>query len=146
VADLSDRLFLALAAKAGYPTQPELVRCWGIVQARAREGKPPMTLFQACFTEGVMSVEQAARFSRWAEQVNQRDPGPLEASDSEDAIADWLEDHGCNEGWLLAPTFVAAGLEFRTSAELRPGEIPATSFVECQAGGKEERCRNPREW
>ncbi len=36
---------------------------------------------------------------------------PLEASDREDAIADWLEDHGCTEGWQLAPTFVAAGLD-----------------------------------
>ena len=36
---------------------------------------------------------------------------PLEASDREDAIADWLEDHGCTEGWELAPTFVAAGLD-----------------------------------
>ncbi len=36
---------------------------------------------------------------------------PLEASDREDAIADWLEDHGCHDGWDLAPTFVAAGLD-----------------------------------
>ena len=36
---------------------------------------------------------------------------PLEASDREDAITDWLEDHGCSESWLLAPTFVAAGLD-----------------------------------
>jgi len=36
---------------------------------------------------------------------------PLEASDREDAIADWLEDHGCRESWDLAPTFVAAGLD-----------------------------------
>jgi signal transduction histidine kinase len=36
---------------------------------------------------------------------------PLEASDREDAVADWLEDHGCTEGWQLAPTFVAAGLD-----------------------------------
>ncbi len=36
---------------------------------------------------------------------------PLEASDREDAIADWLEDHGCRDGWDLAPTFVAAGLD-----------------------------------
>jgi signal transduction histidine kinase len=36
---------------------------------------------------------------------------PLEASDREDAIADWLEDHGCTEGWQLAPAFVAAGLD-----------------------------------
>jgi signal transduction histidine kinase len=36
---------------------------------------------------------------------------PLEASDREDAIADWLADHGCQDGWQLAPTFVAAGLD-----------------------------------
>ena len=36
---------------------------------------------------------------------------PLEASDREDAIADWLENHGCRESWDLAPTFVAAGLD-----------------------------------
>jgi signal transduction histidine kinase len=36
---------------------------------------------------------------------------PLEASDREDGIADWLEDHGVRDGWDLAPTFVAAGLD-----------------------------------
>ena len=36
---------------------------------------------------------------------------PLEASDREDAIADWLEAHDIGDGWQLAPTFVAAGLD-----------------------------------
>jgi signal transduction histidine kinase len=36
---------------------------------------------------------------------------PLEAADREDAITDWLADHGCQDGWQLAPTFVAAGLD-----------------------------------
>jgi signal transduction histidine kinase len=36
---------------------------------------------------------------------------PMEASDREDAIADWLEERGCHDGWQLAPTFVAAGLD-----------------------------------
>jgi signal transduction histidine kinase len=36
---------------------------------------------------------------------------PLEASDREDAITDWLEDRGCHDGWQLAPTFVSAGLD-----------------------------------
>jgi signal transduction histidine kinase len=36
---------------------------------------------------------------------------PLEAADREDAITDWLDQHGCQEGWQLAPTFVAAGLD-----------------------------------
>ncbi|MGW2822876.1 ATP-binding protein [Streptomyces sp. NPDC001443] len=35
---------------------------------------------------------------------------PLEASDREDAVTDWLDDHGIPDGWRLAPTFVQAGL------------------------------------
>ncbi|MER6048348.1 ATP-binding protein [Streptomyces sp. NPDC001793] len=36
---------------------------------------------------------------------------PLEASDREDAVSDWLEDHGIGDGWQLAPTFAQAGLD-----------------------------------
>ncbi|MEV5145701.1 ATP-binding protein [Streptomyces sp. NPDC052727] len=36
---------------------------------------------------------------------------PLEASDREDTLSDWLEDHGVDHGWQLAPTFVQAGLD-----------------------------------
>jgi signal transduction histidine kinase len=37
--------------------------------------------------------------------------GPLEISDREDAVTDWLDDRDVGEGWRLAPTFVQAGLE-----------------------------------
>jgi signal transduction histidine kinase len=36
---------------------------------------------------------------------------PLEASDREDALTDWLDDHDIAEGWRMAPTFVQAGLD-----------------------------------
>jgi signal transduction histidine kinase len=36
---------------------------------------------------------------------------PMEASDREDAVGEWLEEHGISGGWDLAPTFVQAGLE-----------------------------------
>ncbi|WP_030676126.1 ATP-binding protein [Streptomyces cellulosae] len=36
---------------------------------------------------------------------------PLEASDREDALTDWLDDHDITEGWRMAPTFVQAGLD-----------------------------------
>ncbi|MFD7407180.1 ATP-binding protein [Streptomyces sp. NPDC059866] len=36
---------------------------------------------------------------------------PLEAADREDALTDWLDDHGIQDGWRLAPTFVQAGLD-----------------------------------
>ncbi|AII07091.1 cyclic nucleotide-binding protein [Rhodococcus wratislaviensis] len=36
---------------------------------------------------------------------------PLEASDREDELGDWFDDHGVSGGWDLAPTFVQAGLD-----------------------------------
>jgi signal transduction histidine kinase len=38
------------------------------------------------------------------------DLSPIEASDREDEVADWLADHGIAEAWDIAPTLVAAGL------------------------------------
>jgi signal transduction histidine kinase len=37
--------------------------------------------------------------------------GPLEASDLEDAISGWLDDHAIAAGWQLAPSFVQAGID-----------------------------------
>jgi signal transduction histidine kinase len=36
---------------------------------------------------------------------------PLQVSDAEDAITDWLDSRGISDGWQLAPAFVAAGLD-----------------------------------
>jgi signal transduction histidine kinase len=36
---------------------------------------------------------------------------PLATSDAEDELSDWLEDHGCTDGWRIAPTFVQAGVD-----------------------------------
>ncbi|MFB8399005.1 ATP-binding protein [Streptomyces yangpuensis] len=56
---------------------------------------------------------------------------PLEASDREDELADWLDDHGFTEGWRIAPTFVQAGLDVdwleqvaaAVDADILPGAI-----------------------
>ncbi|MFR9798443.1 ATP-binding protein [Streptomyces sp. MS06] len=49
---------------------------------------------------------------RTAERVGKAPAfSPLEASDREDALTDWLDDHGIPDGWRLAPTFVQAGLD-----------------------------------
>jgi signal transduction histidine kinase len=37
--------------------------------------------------------------------------GPMEASDAEDALSDWLDGYGISGGWELAPVFVQAGLD-----------------------------------
>jgi signal transduction histidine kinase len=36
---------------------------------------------------------------------------PLEASDREDEITDWLDEHGVRDGWDMGSTFVSAGLD-----------------------------------
>ena len=36
---------------------------------------------------------------------------PLEASDREDEITDWLDDHDVANGWDLAAAFAQAGLD-----------------------------------
>jgi signal transduction histidine kinase len=36
---------------------------------------------------------------------------PIEASDREDEISDWLDDRGIQDAWQLAPVFVQAGLD-----------------------------------
>jgi signal transduction histidine kinase len=49
---------------------------------------------------------------RAAEQVAKAPAlGPIEAADREDAVADWLDGHGIDGGWSLAPVFVQAGLD-----------------------------------
>ncbi|MCO1656702.1 ATP-binding protein [Pseudonocardia humida] len=42
---------------------------------------------------------------------NAPDLSPLEASDREDEISDWLDDQGIAGGWDLAPVFVNGGLD-----------------------------------
>lgn len=37
--------------------------------------------------------------------------GPMEAADREDALTGWLDAHGVEDGWRVAPTFVQAGLD-----------------------------------
>lgn len=63
--------------------------------------------FDRAALETLTGLQEAA-----AEQVSKAPVlSPLEASDREDAVADWLDDHGVSGGWQLAPTFVQAGLE-----------------------------------
>jgi signal transduction histidine kinase len=48
--------------------------------------------------------------ARAAERVAKApDLDPMEASDREDEVSDWLEDHGCTDAWRLAPVFVQGG-------------------------------------
>lgn len=52
---------------------------------------------------------------------------PLEQSDREEALTDWLEQQGIVDGWKLAPTFVSAGLDIEQLEEGRD-HIPADAL------------------
>ncbi|OAH10489.1 ATP-binding protein [Streptomyces jeddahensis] len=70
---------------------------------RAIAGGP----YQRASLETLIEVQE-----RTAERVAKTNAlSPLEASDREDAISDWLDDHGIPGGWELAPTFVQGGLD-----------------------------------
>ncbi|MFF4394791.1 ATP-binding protein [Streptomyces sp. NPDC001480] len=84
--------------------------------ATLRERVAKMRHKLAVIAEGPFSREQLADLieiqERTAERVAKAPVlSPLETSDREDALADWLEDNGIDHGWQLAPTFVQAGLD-----------------------------------
>jgi signal transduction histidine kinase len=58
-------------------------------------------------------LEALADLSGWALDHRKDAPqlSPMESSDREDELATWLEDHGVEDSWEIAPTLVAAGLD-----------------------------------
>ncbi|MHB9864057.1 ATP-binding protein [Streptomyces sp. YIM S03343] len=84
--------------------------------ATLRERVAKMRHKLAVIAEGPFSREALADLveiqERTAERVAKAPAlSPLEASDREDALSDWLDDHGVEQSWRLAPTFVQAGLD-----------------------------------
>ncbi len=81
---------------------------------RERVGKMRHKL--AIIAQGSYSPEVMANLidiqERTAERVAKAPTlSPLEASDREDAVTDWLDDHDIQDGWRIAPAFVQAGLD-----------------------------------
>ncbi|MFD5269733.1 ATP-binding protein [Streptomyces sp. NPDC058335] len=84
--------------------------------ATLRERVAKMRHKLAVISQGAYSREVLAGLieiqERTAERVAKAPVlSPLEASDREDELTDWLDDHGIPEGWRIAPVFVQAGLD-----------------------------------
>ncbi len=63
--------------------------------------------FEPSTLEAIIELQQRA-----AEQVAKAPKlDPLQTSDAEDEVSDWLEDHGCREAWQVAPVFVQGGID-----------------------------------
>ena len=62
--------------------------------------------FERASLESIIELQQRA-----AEQVAKAPKlDPLETSDAEDQLSDWLDDHDVRDGWQIAPVFVQAGI------------------------------------
>jgi signal transduction histidine kinase len=70
----------------------------------AELGGLPLTEEQRSFVAGL--PQEVAQRSGTAAS-----PDSLEVSDLEDELAQWMEDHGIEEGWEISPTLVGAGLD-----------------------------------
>ncbi|MEU6005334.1 ATP-binding protein [Streptomyces sp. NPDC047453] len=84
--------------------------------ATLRERVAKMRRKLALIAEGPFSRDQLTSLMEIQERTAERvakapDLSPLQAADREDALTDWLEDHGIELGTQLAPTFVQAGLD-----------------------------------
>lgn len=104
--------------------------------ATLRERVAKMRHKLAVIAQGPYSRETLAELieiqERTAERVAKSTAlSPLEASDREDELTDWLDDHDIPEGWRIAPTFVQAGLDVdwleqvaaAVDADILPGAI-----------------------
>ncbi|MFJ3307150.1 ATP-binding protein [Streptomyces sp. NPDC086549] len=96
----------------------------------------------ALIAEGPFSRDALANLieiqERTAERVAKAPAlSPLEASDREDALTDWLEDRGIDYGWQIAPTFVQAGLDIdwleqvaaAVDEEILPGAVAWLNYT-----------------
>ena len=63
--------------------------------------------------------EEAVERARTAPELS-----PIEASDAEDALSDWMDEHDVPNGWELAPTLVAAGVD-EAFLDRVAGQVPA---------------------
>ena len=100
----------------------------------------------AALTNGGIAVEQLATLVDLMRQTHGRRAEqapltPMQASDREDELGGWLEDHGVAGGWKLTPPLVAAGVDAArleqvaasVPAELLPHAVGVLA-VTCEAG------------
>ncbi len=62
---------------------------------------------------GLVRLQQgvAEQVAKSASYQSGEQMSAIETADREDAIGDWLEDHGIDGGWDIAPTFVEGGID-----------------------------------
>jgi len=79
-----------------------------------------------------LSAEQRGSLADLEERVlafaaRQQEVDPLERSDREQALGDWLEEHGIGDAWMLAATMADAGASVAHLEKL-PGKLPTEAI------------------
>jgi signal transduction histidine kinase len=71
--------------------------------------------FERASLEALIELQQRA-----AERVSKAPKlSPMETSDAEDVLSDWLDDNGISDGWQLSPVFVQAGFDVEWLDQVR---------------------------
>ncbi|MGH9211225.1 MAG: sensor histidine kinase [Acidimicrobiales bacterium] len=105
--------------------------------ARLREGLTGMRAEIGKVIQGNLTGAQLEALSELVSQAietRMQTPhlSPLETSDREEEIGDWLDDHGVEAGWDIAPTLVASGLDLgwvERLAEVMPPTQLGTALI-----------------
>ena len=83
--------------------------------AALRERVSAMRRKLGALASGALDAETMLRLTDLQEEAVERvatapDMSPLEASDAEDELIDWLDDHDVTDSWQLAPSLVASAV------------------------------------
>jgi signal transduction histidine kinase len=120
------------AARATATLRERLAGLWGELAAMAHAG---LTAGQLATLIDLVREAHGLR-------AEQAPVSPLQASDREDELGDWLDDHGVTGGWDLTPPLVAAGVDAafleRLAAGLDPRLLPhalGVLAITCEADG-----------
>ena len=98
--------------------------------AALRERVAGMRHKLALLADGHLPSESMRELVELQEEAAERtakgtaDPSPMETSDREDTLADWLEDHDVQGGCELAPVLVAGGFDLALAEEVSE-RVPA---------------------
>ncbi|GII26361.1 ATP-binding protein [Planosporangium mesophilum] len=79
--------------------------------------------------DGRIAPEQLRALTKLVEPIIERaakapELSPLQASDREDALGDWMDEHGVAAGWDLAPMFATGGLDVDCLEEIAGSVAP----------------------
>ena len=103
------RLSAGLAHEMNNPAAA-LRRGTSHLRARLRALPERTVSLAGCNLSVVQFSALAAMQARLTGAARPKRLAPLEASAREDAVGEWLEEHGVEEAWTLAETFVASGV------------------------------------